>query len=137
MLEIILIVVLTGKLRTIAQSKGRSAGWAALGPVLWIGGEVLGAVAGAIMGADGLSLYGGAILGAVVGAGIAWAIVNGLSAGEGAYDPASGMSLGIQGGNYDPSNPYNAPGGAPAPGAPMPGAQQGAPPPSNPNSPFA
>ena len=123
MLEIIFIIFLTKKLASMAKAKGRSAGWAAFGPVLWIVGEITGAAVGAMIGMDELALYGGALVGAFIGAGIAFAIVSSLSATENAYMAEQPFV----GGHYDPTNPYNAPGTNP---------YQAAPPPNDGNSPF-
>jgi hypothetical protein len=114
MLEIIILVLLTKKLKAIAVAKGRSGGWAALGPLCWIGGEILGAVLGMAFGMSELSLYGGALAGAAIGAAIAWVVVNGLSSNDDALASNVGLDDHIPGGHYDPSNPYNAPGVMPS-----------------------
>lgn len=114
MLEIIAIVSLTGRLKAVATSKGRSGWWAALLPVLWIIGEVFGGAGAALAGLEGFALYIGAIVGAAVGAGIAWAIVSSLSPDPlWAEDGQLGQfhNDGIPGGHHDPNNPYNAPRG--------------------------
>jgi MFS family permease len=124
MLELIAIFYLSRKLSSIAQSKGRGRGWGALGAGLWIFGEVLGAVVGALSGEEAM-IYIFAIVGALIGGGIAWVIVNSLSAVEG-YPMTPGMpySAPHNAGPYDPSNPYNpgtppsAYGGVPHQGAP-------------------
>jgi hypothetical protein len=114
MLEIFFVVFLTKKLASIAKAKGRSSGWAALGPVLWILGEIGGAVVGATIGIDDIALYVGALAGAALGAGLAWVVVNSLSSNEAALQ---GVDDAVAGGHYDPSNPYNAPGRNPYQGA--------------------
>lgn len=115
MLEIILMVVLAGKLSAIAKTKGRSGGWAALGPVFWIVGEVTGAAVAMMAGMDGLGLYGGALAGAAVGALLAFVVVNGISPNEDLVGPGFGVEHSpIPGGHYDPMNPYNPPGGSSA-----------------------
>jgi hypothetical protein len=77
MLEIIFLVWFCRKLAAIAQSKGRSGGWAAFGALFWVGGEVFGFVAGSLMHLD-LGAYLVAILGAGLGAVVAWLLVNSL-----------------------------------------------------------
>ncbi len=111
MLEIIAIAMITGRLKNTATSKGRSGWWAALGPLLWIGGEVLGAAGAAIAGMDGFAHYAGALVGAVIGVGIAYFIVNLLSPNELWDNDAPIVNDGFSGGNYEPNNPYNAPRG--------------------------
>ena len=115
MLEIIAVVFLAKKLAAIAKAKGRSAGWAALGPVLWIGGEITGAVVGfAMTGGDGLAPYGFAIMGAIIGAVASYLIVNALGANEDAmaWDPDRPYSFAPPAPtHHDPNNPYAAPGG--------------------------
>lgn len=110
MLEIIAIVILTGRLKSTASSKGRSAWWAALLPVLWLGGEFAGGMVATLAGLDGFALYGVAIVGAAIGAGLAYVIVNALSPDPLWDNDGIGMSTGgIQGGYDDPNNPYNPP----------------------------
>ncbi|MSP63824.1 MAG: hypothetical protein EXR72_26455 [Myxococcales bacterium] len=90
MLEILFLIWFGRKLSTIAQSKGRSGGWAALGVLFWIGGEILGFVIGSLLNLDA-GAYLIAILIAVGCAVVAWVIVNQLSdvagGGEGTVWP--------------------------------------------------
>ncbi len=80
MLEIIFLVWFCKKLAAIAREKNRPGGWGAVGAIGWIGGEIGGAVLGASTSrAQGMDLYGYAIMGAVVGAVVAWVIVRSLS----------------------------------------------------------
>ncbi|MBV1860154.1 MAG: hypothetical protein KUG77_17200 [Nannocystaceae bacterium] len=110
MLEIIAIVMLTGRLKTNATSKGRSAWWAALLPLFWIIGQVCGGIAAGVAGLDGFALYAAALVGALMGGGIAHVIVNSL-APDSLWDNESPIfrNEGVKGGHHDPSNPYNAP----------------------------
>ncbi len=89
MLEIILLIFLTRHVGGIVEAKGRKAGWyKLLTVVLWIGGEVTGAVVGGIVGAltdsGMLFAYVFALGGAAVGAGASILIARGLS--PAAYD---------------------------------------------------
>jgi hypothetical protein len=109
-LEIIAIAMLTGRLKSTATSKGRSAWWAALLPLCWIFGQLAGGVVATLAGIDGFALYGVALVGAVIGAGLAALVVNSLSPdplwdNDGFASPTGA----IQAGNNDPNNPYNAP----------------------------
>jgi hypothetical protein len=79
MLEIIFLVKFHKSLAAIAKEKNRTVGWAGLGVILWITGEIAGAVLGAKNHANGMGLYGFALLGAVVGAVTAWVIVKSLT----------------------------------------------------------
>lgn len=79
MLEIAFLVFFCKKLAGIARDKNRSGGWGALGVLLWIGGEVGGAVLSLSMGKDGMELYGYALLGAGLGAVLAFVIVKSLA----------------------------------------------------------
>ena len=77
MLEILLLVYLTRKLKAIALAKHRSASWAALAVLGWAGGEIGGFLLGA--GSDDpFAAYAFALLGAVVGAFIAYRVVAAL-----------------------------------------------------------
>jgi hypothetical protein len=75
MLEIIFLIWFRRKLTSIARAKNRSAGWGALGVVLWIAGEVGGFALGARSGADSAALYGYAIGSAILAAIVAYVIV--------------------------------------------------------------
>lgn len=79
MLEILFLVWFCKKLAATARDKNRPGSWGALGAVLWIAGEIGGAMLGASGGADGTGLYGYAILGAALGALIAYVIVASLT----------------------------------------------------------
>jgi uncharacterized membrane protein YeaQ/YmgE (transglycosylase-associated protein family) len=88
MLEIIILIVLAGKIGKTVEAKGRRKGPYQLMLVgLWFGGEVFGALLGGIL-TFALSndpdpplflAYVLALVGAIVGAVISFAIVNGLS----------------------------------------------------------
>ncbi|MGE0397376.1 MAG: hypothetical protein AB7T06_11690 [Kofleriaceae bacterium] len=78
MIEIIILVQFCKKLAAIAREKNRSGSWGAVGAVGWIGGEIGGAILGAMGGAESMNLYGYAILGAILGAVIAYLIVKSL-----------------------------------------------------------
>lgn len=78
MLEIIVLIFLTRHLNKSAKLKGHSGAYAALGPVLWFGGEITGALIGTIV--TGEILFG-IIIGlvfAAIGAGISLAVVGSL-----------------------------------------------------------
>jgi hypothetical protein len=83
MLEIFLWIALYRKLATIAESKGRGRTWGWLGVGFWLGGEVMGAVVGGLVGMEGFGVYGVALLFAAIGAGVSYAIVNSLPANAG------------------------------------------------------
>jgi len=78
MLEIIFLVKFCKSLAAVAREKNRPASWAALGVILWVAGEIGGAMLGASNRVMGMELYGCAVLGAVVGAIAAWVIVKTL-----------------------------------------------------------
>jgi uncharacterized membrane protein YeaQ/YmgE (transglycosylase-associated protein family) len=78
MLEIIFLIWFCQRLAAKAREKNRSGGWGALGAILWVGGEISGAVIGVKGGAQELGLYGYALLGAILGAVIAYVIVASL-----------------------------------------------------------
>lgn len=80
MLEILFLIWFCKKLASIAREKNRPGSWGAVGAIGWIGGEIGGAVLGAsTSNAQGMDLYGYAIMGAIVGALAAWLIVRNLS----------------------------------------------------------
>jgi membrane protein DedA with SNARE-associated domain len=85
MLEIILLIFLTRHVGEIVESKGRrKTGWYKLMTVLlWLGGEVMGAIAGGIVaalsGSGNFVVYICALLGAAAGAGISVLIARSLS----------------------------------------------------------
>lgn len=79
MLEILAIVWLCKRIGRIVREKGRSAGgFQFLAVVLWLGGEILGAIVGAMTGNEP-AIYVFALCGAVVGAIIANIIASSLS----------------------------------------------------------
>jgi hypothetical protein len=67
-LEIAILVWLYRTLATIAAEKQLNRLWGALGPVLWIGGELGGAIVGALLGFQGAQVYVTGLLGGVLGA---------------------------------------------------------------------
>jgi hypothetical protein len=75
MLEILFLIWFCKKLAAIARDKNRPGGWGALGAILWVSGEITGAVLGAKTGSGGTALYGCAIAGALLGALVAYVIV--------------------------------------------------------------
>jgi hypothetical protein len=83
MLEILALVFLTRKNGSIAEKKGHNpTGYKWLTVLLWFGGEIGGAILGAVVasadaGLGGL-VYLFALVGAVVGAGLSRLIVNRL-----------------------------------------------------------
>ena len=66
-IEILVVFNLVGRLRKAAAARGASEGWAALGPLLWFGGEVGGFFVAGAFGAEGLIAYLLAIAYAVAG----------------------------------------------------------------------
>jgi hypothetical protein len=84
MLEILALLVLTKRIGKIVEEKGRkSGGYKILMVGLWFGGEIVGLILGTVIAGGDPSAkwlpYLIALLGAVIGAGIAYAIANGLS----------------------------------------------------------
>jgi hypothetical protein len=84
MLEILLLTALTRQIGGIVEQKGyKSGSYKILTVVLWFGGEILGAIIGAIMTAGEESaqclIYLVALVGAAAGAGIAYSIANNLA----------------------------------------------------------
>lgn len=81
MLEILALIWLGKRIGAIVRDKGRKAGgYQFLLVVMWFGGEIVGAIIGAILtGGDGLAPYIFALFGAAAGAGITFWIVNSLS----------------------------------------------------------
>lgn len=84
MLEILLLVYLGKQLGQTLRAKGRSAGWfQVLLVVLWIGGELAGAVTVMLLTADGsgevnAAAYVGALVGAACGAAVVFIIARSL-----------------------------------------------------------
>ena len=62
MLEIIIWIQLARSLSKTAKEKGRSGGWGALGPLCWLGGEVMGGLVGVLLGFETLGIYGLALV---------------------------------------------------------------------------
>lgn len=84
MLEIIVLIFLTRKVGEIVEEKGRRSGWyKVLTVVLWIGGEIIGAIVGLVVaGATGSGqavMYICALLGAAIGAALSFIIAKSLS----------------------------------------------------------
>ncbi|MBW8879597.1 MAG: hypothetical protein JF614_32085 [Acidobacteria bacterium] len=83
MLEILALIYLTRKNGGIAEKKGNKPGlYKFLTVLLWIGGEIVGGILGAIVasGSDEMGpLYLFALVGALAGAGLSRLIVNNLS----------------------------------------------------------
>jgi hypothetical protein len=75
MLEVLFLIWFCKQLAGMARDKGRSGGWGSLGAILWLGGEVGGAILGISSASDAGAMYGYAILGALVGAVVAYVIV--------------------------------------------------------------
>jgi uncharacterized membrane protein YeaQ/YmgE (transglycosylase-associated protein family) len=109
MIEILVLVQFVRRLAAIAEEKGRAKSWGALGVAGWIGGEVLGGIVAALLGADGAGLYGIAILCAIVGSVIAYTIVKNLRPGGMVAAYAEYGTTTAPAPNYDPNNPYNPP----------------------------
>jgi hypothetical protein len=87
MLEIFLIIWISRKVSGVAQSKGRSKGWGALGAGFWVLGEIMGFVIGSLLGL-GMGGYLVAILFASLGSFIAHTIVKALPPLAPSVDPA-------------------------------------------------
>ena len=84
MLEIILLIGLTKKIGNMLHAKNRKSGWfKLLTVVLWLGGEMMGAIIGAVIGqisGYGLAVsYPLALLGAAAGALTAYLIAKSVS----------------------------------------------------------
>ncbi|MBI3183402.1 MAG: hypothetical protein HYZ28_14790 [Myxococcales bacterium] len=88
MLEIIFLIWFGRKLARMANEKGRSKGWAALGVFFWIGGELMGFIVAGLLGIADLGGYGLALVFAGVGAGVSYAIVKSLPSQSAAAGPA-------------------------------------------------
>ena len=84
MIEILVIWLLARKIGGIVKEKGRSSGgYIVLTIVLWIGGELVGAIVGSVLAFElGLSdclVYPFALTGAACGAGLAYLIASNVS----------------------------------------------------------
>lgn len=82
MIEIIALVFLTRALANQAQVRGRSTGWAVLGPVLWIFAELVAVVIASPLGLETFELVAFALAGGALGGGVAWLVVTSLSSSE-------------------------------------------------------
>ena len=80
MLEILILWALTKKIGEIVEQKGhKSRSYKILTVVLWLGGELIGALMGFLFaGGDPLSIYVPALMGAALGAGSAYVIASSL-----------------------------------------------------------
>lgn len=81
MLEIILLIVLTRRVGHIVEQKGRKSGWyKVLTVLLWLGGEIVGAIVGAgvveLSGLNDAFIYLSALIGAAIGAIAAYIIAK-------------------------------------------------------------
>jgi hypothetical protein len=109
-LEIVFIIWLTRRLARVAEQRGHSKGWGALGAIFWIAGEIIGLVIGFALELD-MGAYGLALLGAGAGATLAYAIVANLGSRPNAFElAAAGEPIG----RFDPHNPYSPPGTYPS-----------------------
>ncbi|HYV45978.1 MAG TPA: hypothetical protein VFA20_14010 [Myxococcaceae bacterium] len=90
MLEILGIIAFARLLSRTASEKGRSKGWAALGVVFWLGGELMGFIIGTILGLESFAQYGVALLTAGAGVMVAYLVVKALPPqSSGSLDPAA------------------------------------------------
>lgn len=81
MLEILILIHLCRKNGGIAEKKGHKPGrYKALTVLLWFGGEIFGAIAGAFLTGGGGAVYLLALIGALSGAGLSRLMVNNLPA---------------------------------------------------------
>lgn len=71
MIEIAVVVALTRYLLSLVKARGAHGGWAALGPILWVGGEFMGFIIAGAFGLGGMGGYPLALLLAGLGAGLA------------------------------------------------------------------
>ncbi len=80
MIEIIIVWQLCKSVGRIVREKGRKAiGWQFMTVGLWLGGEIAGAVVGAVIsGGEGASLYVLALVGAAGGGALAYVIAKSL-----------------------------------------------------------
>lgn len=108
MIEIFVVIALCKKLAEMAQERGHGRGWAALGALFWIAGEVIGGVIGYMVGGgETFAMYGLALLGAGLGALASWLIVSNLTPRPGSM---LGDATGVTGETYshaDRNNPYS------------------------------
>jgi len=115
MLEIILLIWLCRKMGALMATKGRRAiGYQFMVVGMWFGGEIIGGITGAALGAGGArgelnaAVYLFAIIGAIAGVSVAFVIANTRPA-MGTYRAqgfdvltASGSSPPPPGGNWPP-----------------------------------
>jgi hypothetical protein len=106
MLEILALIKLVKTLSELAREKGRSQSWAALGVLMWFGGELIGFVIGEAFGL-GMGAYLVAIGLAIAGAYASWLIVKSLDPAFGADHPM--VDTAVEGLPADPNNPFNPP----------------------------
>lgn len=78
MLEFLAIRAFVRLLARTAVSKNRSKGWAALGVLFWLGGELMGFIVGSLLGLETLAQYGIALLMAGSGVLVAYLVVKAL-----------------------------------------------------------
>lgn len=77
MVEIFALIFMVRTLRSMLAAKGQSAWWAALGPVLWISGEISGAILGVIVDPEvGVTTIACALGGAIGGGALAFLVVS-------------------------------------------------------------
>jgi hypothetical protein len=92
MLEILGLIAFARLLSRTASEKGRSKGWAALGVLFWVGGEMMGFIVGELLGLEMLAKYGIALLMAGAGVLVAYLVVKALppqTSGSGSLGPAT------------------------------------------------
>jgi hypothetical protein len=114
MLEIFALIALTGRIGNIVEAKGyKSLNYKALAVALWLGGEIVGAILGAIMAGGNESarcfIYGMALIGAGVGAWIAYSTANNLPTVGPSLAPGPSASANV------PTAAGSAPQGDPVP----------------------
>ena len=78
MLEIVAVIFLTRHLSKTAKNKGHTGAYAAIGPLLWFGGEILGVVIGLAMFDDLLAAVGIGLVLAIAGAITSAVVVHSL-----------------------------------------------------------
>lgn len=107
MLEILLMIFTFRRLADRAQLKGYARSWGFLAPGLWIAGEVLGFVIGAMLELDTGLFYLLALALAAVGAVTAFVIVGSLAPRD--PDALHALPVTTEAVAYDPDNPYAPP----------------------------
>ena len=76
MIEIVGIMLLVSNLSKTTRQRGVSGWWAALGPGLWITGEVMGLFVGGMLDLELFETYGVSLTYAVLGAVVAIVVVT-------------------------------------------------------------